>query len=64
MRNVADKSCRGNPSTHFVFSNSVSENLAIHKIMWQNMVQPDVSQITILRYVIPVVRVENIYDEG
>jgi hypothetical protein len=64
MRNASEKSCRGNPHTHFVLSNSVSENLAVHKIMWQNMVQPDGSQFTILRNVIPVVRVENIYDEG
>ena len=36
--NVSDKSCRGNLNTHFVFTNFISENLAVHEVMWQNMV--------------------------
>jgi hypothetical protein len=37
MKNVSDKSYREN----------FSENNALHKIMWKNMVQPDRPQITI-----------------
>ena len=33
MRNVSDKSCRENQNTHFVFSNSFSENRAVYEIM-------------------------------
>jgi hypothetical protein len=32
MRNVSDKSCRENQTTHFVFSNFF-RNFAVHKIM-------------------------------
>ena len=39
MRNVPDKSCRENQNTHFIFSNFVSENLAVYEIMWKNMVR-------------------------
>ena len=38
MRNMSDKSCRENQDTYFMFSNLLSENHAIYKIMWKNMV--------------------------
>jgi hypothetical protein len=40
MRNVSDKSCRENQNTHFMFSNVFSENRAVYKKMWKNMIQP------------------------
>jgi hypothetical protein len=47
MRNISDKRCRENQGTHFTFSNSFSENLAIYEIMWKNMVEPDRPDMTI-----------------
>jgi len=34
MRNVSDKSCRGNQNTRFVFNN-FTENRAVYEIMWK-----------------------------
>jgi len=40
MRNVSDKRCRENQSTHFVFSKSARpENLGVCEIMWKNIPQ-------------------------
>jgi len=39
MRNVSDKCCRENKSTHFVFNKIISENGAVR--MYKNAVQPD-----------------------
>ena len=39
MRNVSDKSCTENKSTHFMFNNFFSDNLDIYDIMWKNKVQ-------------------------
>jgi hypothetical protein len=47
MRNVSDKSCRVNRSTHFMFSNFFSENSAIYAITSKNVVGTDRPQITI-----------------
>ena len=52
MRNVADKSCRENQNTHFVFNTfffSRLENHAVHDIVWKNIVDPDRPQMTIWR---------------
>ena len=52
MRNVSDKSCRENQNTHlcsitlFFF---FSENRAVYETMWKNIVQPDRSQVTLVR---------------
>jgi len=46
MRNISDKSCGENQTTHFKFSTAFSENLAVYE-MGQNMVQPDRPQVTI-----------------
>jgi len=35
MRNVSDKSCRGNQNTYFTVSNFPPENRAIYEIMWE-----------------------------
>jgi len=35
MKNVSDKSCRGNRSTYFVFSIVASENRPVYEIMLQ-----------------------------
>ena len=49
MRNVSDKTCRGNQNTHFVFNDFFSENHAIYEIMWKNIVERDRPQMTIWR---------------
>jgi len=50
MRNVAAKSCRENQNTFYAqrlfFS---SENLNVYEIMWKNMVQPETTDINIIR---------------
>jgi len=46
MRNVSDKSCRGNQNTHFVFDNFFFY-CAVCKIMWKNTAELDRPQITI-----------------
>jgi hypothetical protein len=43
MRNVSDKSCRENQQLFFF------ENRAVCEIMWKNIVQPDMIQVTIRR---------------
>jgi hypothetical protein len=35
MRNVSDRSCRGNQNTRFVFNNFFPENLAVYEVMWK-----------------------------
>jgi len=35
MRNVSDKSCRGNQNAHSVFNNFYFENRALNEIMWK-----------------------------
>jgi len=47
LRNVSDKSCKGNQNTQFMFSNFCFRNRAIYEILWENMAEPDRSQITI-----------------
>jgi len=39
--------CRGNQSTYFVFSTFFSENRAVYRIMWENIVELDRPQMTI-----------------
>jgi hypothetical protein len=39
MRNISDKSCRGNQETHFMFNKSPppkKKNCAVYEIMWKN----------------------------
>ena len=48
MRNISDKRCGKNQNTHFVFSNFFFFlNLAIYKIIWKNIVERGMAQITI-----------------
>jgi hypothetical protein len=49
MSNVSDESCRQNSNTHFLFNNFVSENRAIHDIMWKNIVERGSPHMTIRR---------------
>jgi len=49
MRNVSDKTCRGNQNTHFIFSNVLSQFVPFFGIMWKNIVKPGRPQITIWR---------------
>jgi hypothetical protein len=50
MGNVSDKSCRENQNTHFMFSNFFFfENLAVYKIMWNNMVEAGGPHMTVWR---------------
>ena len=52
MRNVSDKSCRGNQNTHFVFSNLFfPENHTVYEIMWDNTVAPCHMTIWRMRFV-------------
>ena len=46
IRNISDKRCRENRSTHFMFKNFFFEIPAICDIMWKNMVQPETPQMT------------------
>jgi len=47
MRNVAEKCCRENQNTHFMFNKFFYKNFAIYEIMWENMVEPGMLQMTI-----------------
>jgi hypothetical protein len=39
MRNISDKSCRGNQNTHFMLKNVFVENRTVCEIMWINTVE-------------------------
>jgi len=39
MRNVSDKSCRGNQNTRFMLNNVFVKNRAVYEIMWENIVE-------------------------
>jgi len=45
LGNLADKSCRENHNTHFLFNN-FSENHAVYDI-WKNMLEPRRLRVTI-----------------
>jgi len=50
MKNVSDKSCRGNQNAHFMFSVFFFfENRAVYEIMWKNIVEWGWPQMTIWR---------------
>jgi len=49
MRNVSDKTCRGNQNTHFVFSDSPPENRAVYEIIWKSIVERSRPQMVIWR---------------
>jgi len=49
MRNVSNKTYRGNQSTHFLFNNFFFENRAFCEIMCKNMVEKGRPQTTIWR---------------
>ena len=50
MRNVSDKSCRGNQNTHFVFSDFFYENRGVYEIIWKkNIVERGCPQMKIWR---------------
>ena len=47
MRNVSDKSSSENQNTLYVQQLFVfPENLAVCEIIWKNVVEPDISQVT------------------
>ena len=41
LKNVADRSCRENQNTHFVFSNFFLESRAVYGLMWKKKVERD-----------------------
>ena len=41
IRSVSNKSCRENQNTHFMFSDFLSEGLAVYEIMSKNMMEPE-----------------------
>jgi len=47
MRNVSEKCCRENKNTHFIFSKFFFENGTVYELMWKNIVQPDMQQMTV-----------------
>jgi hypothetical protein len=50
MRNISDKSCRGNHNTHFVCNNFFFlENRAVYETIWKNIVESGRSQMTVWR---------------
>jgi hypothetical protein len=46
-RSVADKSCKDNQNTHFIFKNFVLEIRAIYEKMWKNFIELGMPQIKI-----------------
>jgi hypothetical protein len=52
MRNVSDKSGRQNQNILYEYSTPFSENCDVYETMWNNMVEPDSSQMTIRRKLI------------
>jgi len=44
MKNVSDKSCKGNPNSHFILNN-FSFNVTIYEILWKNIVHPSRPQM-------------------
>ena len=49
MRNVSDKSCRGNQNIHFMFCDFFFENRAGCEIRWKNVVERGRPQVTLWR---------------
>jgi len=49
MRDIADRSCRGNQNTHFVFNNFFFKNCAVFEIMWKIIVEWVSPQMTVWR---------------
>jgi len=50
MRNVSDKSCRGNQNTRFGFSKLAPPSRQVvpfMRLMWKNIVEPERSQVAI-----------------
>ena len=50
IKNSSDKNYREDKNTHFIFSNILTENLAVYEIMCKNVVEPDRLQMTIMAY--------------
>ena len=46
MRNVSDKSRRGDQNTHFMLKDIFPENRAFYEVMWKDMVEPDKLRMT------------------
>jgi len=53
MRNVSNKHCRGNQTTHFCSLTSFPKNRAVYGVMWKNIVERGWPQMTIRRLHIP-----------
>jgi len=47
MRNISDKSYRENQNTRCIFNNFFL-NRSVYEIMWNNMIQPDSPQMTVV----------------
>jgi len=47
IRNVSDKNCRKNQTTHFMINNFFSGKSAVYEIMWKISVEPDWPQMII-----------------
>jgi len=46
MKNVSDDSCRENQKKFYIQEN-IYENRVVYEIMWENMAQPNRSQMTL-----------------
>jgi NAD-dependent dihydropyrimidine dehydrogenase PreA subunit len=49
IRNVSDKSCRGNQNTLFCAQQRFFENCAVYEIKWKNIIQQGTPQMIIWR---------------
>jgi len=47
MRNVSDKSCKGNQNTHFTFNNFFFQQFSAYEVMWKNTAELDGPQMII-----------------
>jgi hypothetical protein len=47
VKNVSDNNSRDNQNTHFVSTNFLSENEAVYVIKWENVAEPDRSEMSI-----------------
>jgi hypothetical protein len=46
MKNVSDKTCRGNQNSHIVFSSILIENRSVYEKMWKHFVERGRPQMT------------------
>ena len=48
LSSQSEKCVRQNENTHFIFNRGFAENRVVFELMWENVVQPDRPQVTVL----------------